>query len=78
MHEPQCHDVVKEHLDEIQDFRVMRDYSFGCDQVYTGHERWCLTGEAGIFLDPLYSPGLDLIAISNSLVVDLVDAVAGR
>jgi flavin-dependent dehydrogenase len=71
-HEPQCARAVEEHRDKIQDFRVMKDYSYSCDQVYDGSARWCLTGESGIFLDPLYSPGLDLIAISNALVADLV------
>lgn len=70
--EPQCAAVVDEHADAIQDFRVMRDYSYGCEQVFSGEQRWCLTGEAGVFLDPLYSPGLDLISIGNGLVVDLV------
>ncbi|TDD58600.1 halogenase [Kribbella antibiotica] len=71
-HEPQCHAELRQHLDKVQDFRVMKDYSYSCDQVFDGNGRWCLTGESGIFLDPLYSPGLDLIAIGNSLVVDLV------
>ncbi|WBC14935.1 NAD(P)/FAD-dependent oxidoreductase [Micromonospora sp. WMMA1998] len=70
-HEPQCARAVEEHLDKVQDFRVMKDYAYGCKQVYSG-DRWCLTGEAGVFLDPLYSPGLDMIAISNGLVTDLV------
>src|SRR5262249_39255915 len=70
--EPQCAAVVDEHAERIQDFRVMRDYSYSCDQVFSGEQRWCLTGESGVFLDPLYSPGLDLIAIGNGLVVDLV------
>lgn len=70
--EPQCARAVEEHRDKIQDFRVMKDYAYSCDQVYDGRARWCLTGESGIFLDPLYSPGLDLIAISNGLVTDLV------
>ncbi|RJQ75662.1 halogenase [Pseudonocardiaceae bacterium YIM PH 21723] len=70
--EPQCAAVIDSHVDEIQDFRVMRDYAYGCEQVFSGEQRWCLTGESGVFLDPLYSPGLDLIAISNGLVVDLV------
>jgi hypothetical protein len=79
VHEPQCAATVDEHLDRIQDFRVMRDYSYSCEQVYSGDQRWCLTGESGIFLDPLYSPGLDLIAISNDLVVDLVSRdIAGE
>jgi len=71
-HEPQCHAEIKQHLDKVQDFRVMKDYSYSCDKVFDGNARWCLTGESGIFLDPLYSPGLDLIAIGNSLVADLV------
>ncbi|MEC3957779.1 tryptophan 7-halogenase [Nocardia sp. CDC153] len=70
--EPQCAAVVDEHADVIQDFRVMRDYSYGCEQVFSGEQRWCLTGEAGVFLDPLYSPGLDLISIGNGLAVDLI------
>ncbi|MGA4838172.1 NAD(P)/FAD-dependent oxidoreductase [Streptomyces sp. G45] len=70
--EPQCARAVEEHLGEVQDFRVMKDYAYSCEQVYDGGARWCLTGESGIFLDPLYSPGLDLIAISNGLVTDLV------
>lgn len=71
-YEPQCAGVIERHLDKVQDFRVMRNYSYGCRQVYSGAERWCLTGEAGLFLDPLYSPGLDLIAISNALITDLI------
>jgi hypothetical protein len=70
-HEPQCAQVIEEHRAEVQDFRVMKNYSYSCQQVYSG-ERWCLTGEAGVALDPLYSPGSDLIAISNGLTCDLI------
>lgn len=70
--EPQCAAVVEQHRDRILDFRVMRNYSYSCDQVFSGTERWAITGEAGIFLDPLYSPGLDQVAISNSLACDLI------
>ncbi|GLF93016.1 NAD(P)/FAD-dependent oxidoreductase [Streptomyces yaizuensis] len=70
-HEPQCAAEVRLHLDKIQDFRVMKDYAYGCRQVYSG-ERWCLTGEAGVAIDPLYSSGGDLMAISNGLITDLV------
>ncbi|MGH3613341.1 MAG: NAD(P)/FAD-dependent oxidoreductase [Pseudonocardia sp.] len=72
VHEPQCARVMREHRDDVLDFRVMKDYSYSCRQVFDGGKRWALTGESGIFLDPLYSPGLDLIAIGNSLVGDLV------
>ena len=56
---------------DIQDFRVMKDYSYSCEQVFSD-ERWCLIGEAAVSLDPLYSPGGDLIAIGNGLVCDLL------
>ncbi|MFL5662137.1 MAG: tryptophan 7-halogenase [Ktedonobacteraceae bacterium] len=70
-HEPQCAAAIKQHRDKVQDFRVMKNYSYSCKQVFSS-ERWALTGEAGISLDPLYSPGSDLIAISNGLITDLI------
>ena len=72
VHEPQCAQVVEEHRDQIQDFRVMKDYSYSCQQVYS-NERWCLTGESAVAVDPLYSSGGDLIAIGNGLVCDLIN-----
>src|SRR5579859_4809776 len=71
-HEPQCARVVEEHRNQIQDFRVMKDYSYSCQQVYS-NERWCLTGESAVAVDPLYSSGGDLIAIGNGLVCDLIN-----
>ncbi len=71
-HEPQCAAVIAEHADEIRDFRVMKKYSHGATQVYDAGARWCLTGDAGIFLDPLYSSGLDLVAIGNGLITDMI------
>lgn len=71
-HEPQCATVVAEHDHLIKDFRVMKNYSHGVAKVYDGRERWCVTGDAGIFLDPLYSSGLDLIAIGNGLITDMI------
>ncbi|MEO7019918.1 MAG: tryptophan 7-halogenase [Ktedonobacteraceae bacterium] len=70
-HEPQCAQAVEEHWAEVQDFRVMKDYAYSCEQVYSD-ERWCLTGESAVAVDPLYSSGGDLIAIGNGLVCDLI------
>jgi flavin-dependent dehydrogenase len=70
-HEPQCAEVIEQHRTEIQDFRVMKDYSYSCQQVFSD-ERWGLIGEAAVALDPLYSPGGDLIAIGNGLICDLI------
>lgn len=71
IHEPQCAAAIEEHRQSIQDFRVMRDYAYGCKQVYSD-QRWCITGEAGVSIDPLYSSGGDLMGISNGLITDLI------
>jgi flavin-dependent dehydrogenase len=59
----------KRHL--LQDFLFLRNFSHGCKQVFSG-DRWALTGEAGVFLDPFYSPGSDFIGISNTYITDLI------
>lgn len=71
IHEPQCASIIERYTADIQDFRVMKQYSYSCQQVYSG-DRWCLTGEAGVFTDPFYSPGSDFIAISNGLISHLI------
>ncbi|BDX29946.1 halogenase [Mycobacterium antarcticum] len=71
-HEPQCAAELAKHDDLIMDFRVIKKYSHGVTKVFDGHERWGLTGDSGIFLDPLYSSGLDLVAIGNGLITDMV------
>lgn len=69
--EPQCAENIEAHRDALLDFKVLKNYSYGCEQVYSA-DGWCLSGEAGIFLDPLYSPGFDVISMSNGLITDLV------
>ncbi|WP_156763456.1 NAD(P)/FAD-dependent oxidoreductase [Mycobacterium scrofulaceum] len=71
-YEPQCAAVLAENEHLIKDFRVMKNYSHGVTKVYDGRDRWCLTGDSGIFLDPLYSSGLDLVAIGNGLITDMI------
>lgn len=48
------------------------DYSYDSQQTISP-ERWAISGEAGRFSDPLYSPGSDLIAIYNTLIVDAIE-----
>ena len=71
-HEPQCAAVLAQSEHLIKDFRVMKQYSHGATKVYDAQNRWCLTGDAGVFLDPLYSSGLDLVAIGNGLITDMI------
>jgi flavin-dependent dehydrogenase len=55
----------------LQDFAFFRSFSYGCKQVFSA-QRWALTGEAGLFLDPFYSPGSDFIGIANTYITDLI------
>jgi len=70
-YQPRLFDALdgKRHL--LQDFAYFRDFSYGCKQVFSG-DRWALTGEAGLFLDPFYSPGSDFIAMSNTYIAELI------
>lgn len=60
----------KRHL--LQDFAFFRRFSYDCQQLLSEH-RWALSGEAGFFLDPFYSPGSDFIAIGNTYITELVE-----
>lgn len=70
-HEP----ALAQHLEgfEVADFRCMREYSYGSRQVFSA-DRWACVGEAGLFVDPLYSPGSDFIALANTYATELVRA----
>lgn len=70
-HEPQCAASVQENLGNLQDFRAIKHYSTECKQVFSSN-RWGITGEAGFFHDPFYSPGSDFIAFSNTFLTDLI------
>ncbi len=78
-HQPRLHAELDKRRDKLQDFAFFKNFSYGCKQVFDGPGRWALTGEAGIFLDPFYSPGSDFIAISNTFITELVaQDLAGR
>ena len=70
-HEPQCAQAVRDHKDDLQDFRAIKRYAVECEQVFSS-QRWGITGEAGFFHDPFYSPGSDFIAFGNTLLTDLI------
>jgi flavin-dependent dehydrogenase len=53
------------------DFHGLRGFSYHTQQLFSC-ERWACTGEAGFFLDPLYSLGSDFIAIDNTIITELV------
>jgi len=70
-HQPRLAESLEARRGQLQDFAFLRRYSYGCKQVFSG-DRWALTGEAGVFLDPFYSPGSDFIAIANTYISELI------
>ncbi|HXR60686.1 MAG TPA: tryptophan 7-halogenase [Solirubrobacterales bacterium] len=71
--EPQLAAVLPEDESGLLDFRKLKKYAYGARRGLSP-QRWALTGEAGLFLDPLYSTGLDFIAIANTLATRLICA----
>ena len=57
---------------EPQKFMKMPKYSYSSRQVFSS-DRWACVGEAGVFPDPFYSPGTDLIGFGNSLVAQMIE-----
>jgi len=65
--------VLCEFIRDLQplDFHSLKNYSYGSEQLFS-HQRWSCIGEAGVFLDPLYSLGSDFIAIGNTITVEMI------
>ncbi|MEZ4426405.1 MAG: NAD(P)/FAD-dependent oxidoreductase [Nannocystaceae bacterium] len=56
---------------EQQDFRCVREYCYGSRRVFSA-QRWACVGEAGVFIDPLYSPGSDYIGMMNCYAAEMI------
>lgn len=70
-HEPELASKLPEDDGGLQDFHKLKNYAYGVRRGLSP-QRWCLTGEAGLFLDPLYSTGLDFIGVANTLSTRLI------
>lgn len=70
-HEPQCARELEPFSNAVADFIAIKHYAHKCSRVLSG-DRWAVTGDAGVFIDPLYSPGSDFIAIQNGFIVDAI------
>jgi len=55
----------------LLDFKILKHYAHHTQKVYST-DRWGTAGESGPFLDPLYSPGTDFIAMNNGWLSDLI------
>ena len=57
--------------DGLLDFKILKHFAHHTQRLYST-DRWGTTGESGPFLDPLYSPGTDFIALNNGWLSDLI------
>ena len=70
-HEPQAAKFVCPPKDDLLDFRILKHFAHDSKRLYSS-DRWAVTGEAGVFLDPFYSPGSDFISLNNTWLSDLI------
>lgn len=71
VNEPNAFTCLDKKRDDVLDFKIMKHYAHSSEKLYST-ERWAVTGESGVFLDPFYSPGTDFIALNNTFVSDLI------
>lgn len=72
VNEPRGYKMLEPETKNLMDFKILKHYAHHTGRIYCAEERWGVTGEAGAFLDPLYSPGTDFIAMNNSWLSDLI------
>lgn len=57
---------------EVVDFLKLYDYTYSSKQVLSA-QRWACIGDAALFADPFYSPGIVLMGYGNSMVTKLIE-----
>ncbi len=72
VNEPRGYSMLEPETPNLLDFKILKHYAHHTGRIYCAEDRWGVTGEAGAFLDPLYSPGTDFIAMNNSWLSDLI------
>jgi hypothetical protein len=69
--EPQLAHHLTSRRGDLADYLAVKHYAHKCSRVLSP-DRWAITGDAGVFIDPLYSPGSDFIAIQNTFITDVI------
>ena len=70
-HEPQLYAAIDGRREDVLDFLRVKDFSYASSRVFSS-DRWTLVGEAAGFIDALYSPGSDFIALTNTWSSELI------
>ena len=68
-HEPLVAEKLRDF--ELMDFKVLKDYSYTSHQMFSKN-RWVCVGESGVFADPYYSVGSNMIAFANGFAEELI------
>ncbi|XXX74043.1 FAD-dependent monooxygenase [Sorangium sp. So ce134] len=73
-----AHRAVRDLLEgaELEDFQSYAHLPYHADR-YFSTDRYAVTGEAGAFTDPFYSPGSDFIATANEFITQMILADVG-
>lgn len=69
--QPMLADAVDATAEGIMDFHCRRNLATDSQQLWSA-DGWAMSGEAGLFADPFYSPGTDFIGLNNTFICDLV------
>lgn len=69
--EPQIAAHLPPTVDGVLDFMRRKRYTHTVARTFS-RRRWALSGEAGSFINPMYSTGHDIGAISNTMLTDLI------
>lgn len=70
MHEPALYRYLQGF--EIIDFLKLYDYAYSSKQIFS-QQRWACIGDAALFADPFYSPGIVLMGYENSMVTKMIE-----
>jgi len=68
-HEPALRDLIGTR--QPVDFQCMRHYNYTAKQVFS-FQRWACSGDAAVFVDPFFSPGIDQIGFANTIITEMI------
>lgn len=69
-HEPMVAQALEGH--ELMDFLKLKRYSHTATQVFST-DRWACTGVSGVFADPYYSVGSNMIGFANGFICRMLE-----
>jgi flavin-dependent dehydrogenase len=69
-HEPVVADALQGH--EVIDFQGLKNYSYSSQKVFSA-DRWACVGVSGVFADPYYSVGSNMIGFGNGYIKRMLE-----